>query len=297
MRTNFLARLASFAGSCLVAGTALGSPAHWEAMPDGPDGPVAALRVHEGLLYAGGSFAGAGGVSTPNLAAFDGNSWRPGPGLNDEVLALVEFGPAGESERLVAGGMFNLSGRGDGLARLVGGAWQPITGGPNFWVAGLGVTRVSGVPELVISAGFIFGNSGYVAKWNGSAWSGMGDGLVSIAEAYTDYEDGAGRGFYANQIADGATTGTFLSRWDGAAWSTEGAEIRLRVNALCVFDDGRGPGLYAAGGKFATAGVFENIAVLRGGVWSHVGAGLEGVPAAMAVFDDGRGPRLYVAAR
>jgi hypothetical protein len=252
------------------------------------------MQTHDGKLFVGGNFDHAGTLSTANLAAWTGTAWTNGPGVDESVEAFVRFGPPGQ-EQLVAGGMFQLDGQAEGLARLVDGAWQPITGGPNFWVAGLGVTNVSGTPELIISAGFVFGQSGYVAKYDGAAWSGMARGLISIADSYADFDDGSGLALYANMMADGLPFGTFLSRWDGRAWSAPGNDTRLRIAALKVFDDGHGPGLFTAGEKFSSASAYENIAVLRGGAWSHVGAGVQGAVNALAVFDDGFGPKLYAA--
>ena len=64
----------------------------------GHGGPVRALAVHEGDLYAGGTFVQAGTHALYRLARWDGAAWRPVPeasppgGLDGAVYALASFG-------------------------------------------------------------------------------------------------------------------------------------------------------------------------------------------------------------
>lgn len=87
------------------------------------DGPV---------LYAGGLFGSAGGVSASNIARWDGNDWTPlgvgvGGGASPAVRALAVFDDgSGVGPALIAGGAFRASPTGDSsLARWRGCSIQP----------------------------------------------------------------------------------------------------------------------------------------------------------------------------
>ena len=69
-------------------------------------GPVNALAVSGGTLYAGGSFTTAGGSAANCIAQWDGSSWSAlGSGMNNIVYALAVSGGT-----LYAGGWFTTAG-------------------------------------------------------------------------------------------------------------------------------------------------------------------------------------------
>jgi hypothetical protein len=100
--------MASFDGDLVVGGmfTSIGgvSALHvarrnhvtgqWSAMGSGFNtGAVYALAVHNGTLYAGGTFLASGGDGVPYLARWTGTSWTPSNGIPDApVFALASFG-------------------------------------------------------------------------------------------------------------------------------------------------------------------------------------------------------------
>lgn len=107
-----------------------------DAFAPSPDGPVAALAIHGGRLYAGGEFEHAGGGAHRNLAALDPVTGRADPAFSPEpngpVAALAARG-----RTIVAGGAFTaIAGTGrrylaalrdrDGRARR----WAPEPDGP-----------------------------------------------------------------------------------------------------------------------------------------------------------------------
>src|SRR5690606_21474677 len=91
--------------------------------------------------------------------------------------------------------------------------------------------------------------AGYVARWNGSAWEALGDGLSSEARAAPgvpspgrDAEGALYAGGDFNQPA--GAPANHVARWDGTAWSPLGAGLAGVVGALTT--DAAGT-LYAGG--------------------------------------------------
>lgn len=99
------------------ASVALASPPRWEAVPGGPDGPIASDPTTASSTSAAASAAPAARPFPRNLAAWNGSVWSPGPGVDQRVEAFARFGPPGQEE-LIAGGMFGVTGDSNGLARL-----------------------------------------------------------------------------------------------------------------------------------------------------------------------------------
>src|SRR5207249_2863194 len=99
---------------------------------DGPgseNGAVHALTVHQGYLFAGGSFRKAGDTEATNLACWDGVTWNTvGSGVSD-ALSVLTLAPNGSD--LYAGGAFrSIGGVGaNRLARWDGLAWFPLGSG------------------------------------------------------------------------------------------------------------------------------------------------------------------------
>lgn len=110
------------AGPRLYAAGQIGSRGVWRlengawvsagaVIASGPSSHVAALHVHDDgrgpALFAGGSFAGIGGVAAANVARYDGTAWSPLAGGADS--SVLGFGAldAGAGPALFAGGNFD----------------------------------------------------------------------------------------------------------------------------------------------------------------------------------------------
>jgi hypothetical protein len=288
----------------LAAGRAdgQGCAPHWTGIGSGIGGPVNALIVHQGRLYAAGNFASAGSGPAANMAAWNGSEWSPvGPGRPAEMLGLAT-GDLGQGPRLFAVG-FPLTGV-SSMASWDGAAWTGITGGPEgAWVGCATVHDDGGGPELYVSGGFAVptstGLAPYIARWNGSRWRTVADGLGSVVMAFLPWEEpGRGRVLFAAGSLVASAPGTIgIARWDGAAWSSIGDGLNGSGEALALFDDGTGAAVYV-GGSFFRAGAVPAEQIARwNGAWSPLGAGLDRGVAALAVFDDGSGPALYAAGR
>jgi len=264
------------AGVPQADGVARWNGSAWSALGASPAGTngallgdVHALVARDGELYVGGSFENAAGLAQADFVArWNGTGWfalgsnGAGGALNGGVGALVFVGTD-----LYVGGGFTFAGGIAGahhLARWSGGSWY-----------GVGVTTphdaLNGGVRAIAPSGtsiYIGGHftdvddrrpSDYVARWNGSIWSGLGtDGG----------EDGAVKGdVYAVAVLGGsvyvggsfgATAGlgraSWIARWDGSRWSALGSNgpnpsLNGSVHSLAVI----GSDLYV-GGSFTNAG-------------------------------------------
>lgn len=242
----------------------------WSALGSGLNsnsGPgfVHALTVFDDgsgpALYAGGSFIVTGGVVVQNIAKWDGVSWSPlGTGANNPVYALTAFDD-GNGPALYAGGLFSQVGgvAASRVARWDGSTWSPlgsgVTGSSSAVYAltafddGTGPALYAG--GTMTTAGGI--SADRIARWDGSAWSRLGNGLNARVNALTVFDDGNSPSLYAGGEFDDAPRGNRVSRWDNPAWRPLGSGLNDKVYALTVFDDGSGPALIA-GGEFTTAG-------------------------------------------
>jgi len=116
------------------------------------------------------------------------------------------------------------------------------------------------------------------ATWDGSQWSGMGDGL----QGYPALATASGHDVYVlrHRIVSGSGTRTEVVRWDGHVWNTvvtveglTGSRGFGYITALAA----RGPNIYVAGEFNQVAGVTaNNIAKWDGDRWSALGSGLTG---------------------
>lgn len=142
-----------------------------------------------------------------------------------------------------------------------------------------------------------------IARWTGSGWTALANGLrldvenPAVLSAGAVFDDGSGPQLYVGGAiggSDGVTPLSNIARWNGASWSAVGSGLNAQVWALKVFDDGSGPALFAAG-EFTQAGgqPASRVARWNGSSWSNVGAGCSGTVHALEVFNDGTGARLY----
>jgi hypothetical protein len=215
-------------------------------------------------LFVGGCFQTAGGVTANNIAKWDGRSWSSlGGGIDPGSHC---YGGSA-SARVAALAVFD---DGSGPALYAGGDLSTA-----------GAVTVNGI-----------------ARWDGSEWSPLAEGVDGAIYALAVFDDGTGPALYAagEFTTPGNAGANNIAKWDGAAWSAVGNGVDGRVYASAVFDDGSGPGLYV-GGSFATPGGAEGnqIAKWDGQAWSAVGGGVDGGYGVftLTVFDDGSGDALY----
>ena len=264
-------------------------------------------------LFVGGRFENAAGVSTADyLARWSGSAWfgvgsnGSGDGALDGeadvyVAALATAGP----DLYVGGAFSDAAGiaTADNLARWNGAAWSGVgSDGSGDGAVGYGsfdtfllqpsvaALAVSGT-DLYVGGYFAdvagIATADFVARWNGSAWSGLGsdgagDGAIKTA-AFVDVPSVSALAVLGSDVivggnftnAGGVATADSVARWTGAAWAGIGSNgagngaISPEVRALVV----SGTDLYVAGG-FETAGLAtaDHIARWDGGAWSALGS-------------------------
>ena len=176
----------STAGGTAARNIAKWNGSSWSPLGSGVDGYVYALAVSGSDLYAGGyQFTRAGDTAANSIAKWNGSSWSAlGSGLWGGAYPPIVSALAVSGSGLYAGGRFTTAGDviANNIAKWNGSSWSPL---------GSGIGRVgelfSSVYALAVSgsdvyAGGTFTTAGgspanYIAKWNGSSWSALGEGM------------------------------------------------------------------------------------------------------------------------
>ena len=261
----------------------ISSNSHWWGGfgPDGLDGRVEALVVHDGGLVAGGWFSDAGGKPANRLACWDGREWRSlGDGIEGTVYALGVHG--GD---LFAGGSFFSYPNGDSITDVAmwdGLSWKPVGDslGFNPHVFALAVYE----DGLIAAGGFNRVSNGdtikNIARLNGTRWEPMKWTMRGMIRDLIVYE--------GNLIAGGRFTETEddslgnIAYWDGNSWTLLGGGTDDPVDALTIYN-----GNLIAGGDFHEAGGnrVSGVALWDGETWSPLGQGIWGNVWSLCVYD------------
>ena len=197
-------------GSATVRYVAKWTGTNWVQVGGNLGNQVLALAVHDAgagpVLYAGGLFTSSGGTTLNRIARLSGSNWAAvGTGLNGTVRALASF-DAGSGAYLVAGGSFTTAGgvAANRIARWNGSAWSAlgtgVTGGSTIQVNSLRVHADGTGTALYAGGRFTTAGglpSNHVARWDGSTWSPLGDGLGSSVNALGSFDDGRGLALFA----------------------------------------------------------------------------------------------------
>lgn len=284
---------------------------------------VFSLTIHDGQLYAGGYFDGAGrqadGDACRQIARWDGTCWNPlgtGPVIGVESVCgyggkIYAGGPGGMRCWNGVGWMDGPQGIGGEVLAMVaspqglhvGGTFTKAAGnavdrygrwdGANFTVPGGGVSlnvHALATDGSAIYAAGSFTTAGgveanHVAKWNGSGWSALGAGMNGQVHALAVWQ---GRLYAGGEFSTaGGAAAANLAQWDGNTWSPVGGGLNAEVRTLAVWNDQ----LYV-GGLFTQGGGIDLHSVARwnGEIWSPLGSGMDGWVLALAPSNAG----LYV---
>lgn len=264
----------------------------------GSDNTVASLEVFDDgtgpRLFAGGKFLNAGGTYSPYFAVWDGTAWSSvgSPGGGVHALAVFDDG-AGPA--LFVGGEFNQYGGigAEHVARFDGASWQPVGSGCDGDVRSLAV-HDDGTGRALYAGGS-FSRAGSwvnvenIARWDGTAWRPLQQGVPGYILDMTVHDDGIGPDLLVSAQAPAHPHWSTVHRWNGAGWTTiGGGQIRGVIIDAESFDDGSGPALYVGGDlrSIGTTGV-GRIARWTLSGWSAMGNanGIDDAVHALAGFD------------
>jgi len=330
----YVAGFVSAAGGSPVQGIASWDGSSWAALDGGLTDvlgffqPASALAVFDAgggaCLFAGGEFRKAGNVAASRIAKWDGVAWAklPATGLDGTVTALAVFDDGG-GDALYAAGDFRSA---DGVwlshvGKWDGASWSALGDGINTTGVVYSLATLDDGNGPALYAGGSFSMAGGVpaqriARWDGSAWSALGNGPGFSVRSMCMFDSGGGPMIHAGGLSD-------VAKWNGTTWTVVGSIGPTDVYALVGYDDGIGPKLFAGcentvkkrtttwvdlngpGGRAFT--VFDDGSgpkLVVGGVggvakwgnpgWSFLGGGWSGFDVAcLTVFDDGSGPKLY----
>lgn len=300
----------SSAGAVTASSIAKWDGNQWSALsPDIVSNAIYDLEVYnDGSgpgLYACGTFPALGPALARHIARWDGNSWSPlADGLESSPYTMQVFDDGG-GPALYVGGSFDNPDSIRGIARWDGTAWSNVGGG----LAGASdicrSLRVldDGTGPALYAAGYFHQvgttDARFVARWDGSGWSPLGDGLDSQAHTIIAFDAGFGPEIYAtgNLYSQGTVNAANIARWNGSAWSPlNGGINNTFLGRLDVLDDGSGPALYTTGNIINTNGFETNtVAKWNGSLWAPLLPDMNNVVRALAVFDDGSGPAIFAA--
>lgn len=220
-------------GGVAATGIARFDGSNWSAVGGGIDGSNPAFgpsvfAVHDDgsgpVLVVGGLFETAGGQPALHVARWNGTSWSAfGAGLISMPTSFATFDD-GSGARLFAGCSPQAQGI---LQRWDGSAWSYVAGGPNNWVHALAVFDDGSGPALYAGGSFSFVGSTVAhgfARWNGSAWSVPGDGVMlggssGAVRALQVFDDGTGGGpdlFVGGNFSNtGGVRSAYIGKWRG----------------------------------------------------------------------------------
>ena len=264
--TDRIARWDGFSWQNLGSGVGGGS--------SNPD--VKALVTYNGELIVGGSFSNAGGVTTNNVARWNGLNWQAFPtgGTNEDYALGVTCLSYYAGELIMGGGFTSIGGvAGNTLARWNGSDWQTLI--PNGSTISPEALRVYN-NELIVAGGFSQVGDGVaasnIARWNGTIWQALDTGVNTEVATLAIYNgELIAGGAFTVTVAGGVALNR-VARWNGASWQALNVGINNKVNTLGVFS-----GDMIAGGDFTSIGdelQAHGIARWNGVSWDVFGGGM-----------------------
>lgn len=247
---------------------------------------ASAFSVYNNQLIVGGHFwsAGSAGLSD-NIVAWNGTNWSAmGAGLNNdpnygEILSLAVF-----NNELYAGGYVssNTAAPINCIAKWNGTSWENVVSSIESFSTNPAISSMTVYNNELYVAGSFTSIGGVlarnIAKWNGTTWSSLGNGLVENPTTSNSYMVRSMLVFNNELYVGGSfnmagtVSATNIAKWNGTVWSTLGEGIPTYtigaptgVTCLGVYSSE----IYA--GSFA-----QGLSKWNGIEWVHVGGGFGG---------------------
>ncbi|MEQ8315900.1 MAG: GC-type dockerin domain-anchored protein [Phycisphaerales bacterium] len=282
----------------------------WTSPEGGVQRSVTTLTEFDGRLFAGGRFEFTSRMArVNNVATWGPGGWRSlGSGLPPStVFAMAPFDQGDGPVLYVGGSLESVDGQPAlQIARWDGSSWLsplPGFGGPFTPSVRALATFDDGSGEALYAGGRFtsVGNQqavNNVARWDGRAWSVVGEGLDTDVLAFTVHDDGSGPSLFAGGEfrRSGNEKAQAVAQWTGDRWAPLGPTSAPGIVGVVEALASWGGDLYA-GGRFRSAGGVDavNIARWDGSAWSAVADGLDGQVHALAVFGPPGDESLYAA--
>jgi len=288
-----------YVGADAAGGEPSGGIAAWDGSRWERIGPASmrATQVYELAVgdLGGGARVFAGGAVRPDSSSggavigWDGQAWSViADGIADGSIWAMAFGTlAGGEPMLFVGGRFN---------EIDGVEYHSVAAiDESGWVAlGAGLPgqdgRVDTVEAMAVhddGSGAVLYAGGHldnqfpaladgVVRWNGSAWSRVGDPLDSASAdvlALCSADLGDGPRLYAGGRFDGITGNLQnIAMWDGTAWQALAGGVPQGVRSLAVIETADGPRLAATTSEFTDGAPAERVLLWDGSSWTEFGA-------------------------
>lgn len=253
----------------------------WSPLGSGVVGAVYAMVGNSYDIYFAGPIQSAGGVAnTARVAVWnDFTLWRsvnpgsPPLGVCDIYAIAYQFGgqvyAAGENE--AHGGC----------------VWR---GGEYGWFQiGNADGRVTAlaVNDSEVYAGGYFGSmnnvsgTSKIAKWNGSSWSGLGNGVTGGGQVASILINGSDVYAAGQFFSIGGNPADNVAKWNGTSWSAMGSGFNNNLLVLAI----SGSDIYVGGyvSFYGTESV-NHIAKWSGSAWTPLRDGLNGGVNAVTVL-------------
>lgn len=223
----------------------------------------------------------------PGRAVWNGTTWSPAPTLGNGFVDGTATAPNGD---LVVTGTFTAIGGTlvNGIARWDGQNWSALGAGLVLGSSAESVAALTflGSGDLVLAGSFtqIAGiPAANVARWDGTAWTALGDGIQDPLQASLPYPLAVatlttmpnGRLFAGGRFSmAGDVVTCHMATWDGGEWTAVSGGVNDAVLALQTLRNGD----VVAGGLFTVlgSGMARAIAQWDGTTWRALGSGMRG---------------------
>ncbi|MBK9630487.1 MAG: T9SS type A sorting domain-containing protein [Saprospiraceae bacterium] len=233
----------------------------WTALGSGTNGPVRALAVHNGKLYAGGSFTSAGGNPNSNhIAEWDGSNWSNlDDGVSSSTVPATVGALLSTSSGLVVAGIFDNAGVMSNLSTQHIALWNDTAWTDNFNSNFNGhVNSLYQSGNDLYTGGFFSTPHNSISRWDGTSWNALAGGVNANilfptvgVKTMLDY-NGELRVGGSFSDADNVANTQNVASWNGTNWSAlTGGDIS---QIFGVFDFKMYENKLFAGGRFNAAG-------------------------------------------
>jgi hypothetical protein len=226
----------------------------------------------DNLLYAGGHFSTAGGITVKGIAKWNGTQWDSMGTLNisatsTNVKSILRY----NGSIYALGGFYGLANVAY-LEKWNGSSWDSIARVPGA----LGMREYSN--EIYVWGGFTQVGSqpiNNIAKWNGSVWNSVAND-TNFNAFINDIEFYNGELYVIGGFYDSVSGKNQIAKWNGSRWVGLGNGIYNIGNDLWCLK-GYNNELYVGGSFYESEGNAGNyIQKWDGSSWSDVGGGMAG---------------------